>query len=199
MFPVFRLFLLAVGGLFAVAVSVRADGAADSAGIAAITAARGGDWNQAYGQAGQSGDPLTQKIVRWLDYTRSNPGGRFPEIAGFIEENPDWPLRKTLKRRAEDAMASESDDTAADWLKRHPPVSGAGQARAAEIMINRGNVSAGAAALRTAWAEGDFTLTQERWPTVLECWAAICTAAIARIGLPPRRCAIQRARRRRSP
>jgi soluble lytic murein transglycosylase len=162
LFPVFRLFLLAVGGLFALAASVRADGAADSAGLAAITAARVGDWNQAYGQAGQSGDPLTQKIVRWLDYTRSNPGGRFPEIAGFLEENPDWPLHKTLKRRAEDAMASESDDTAADWLKRHPPVSGAGKARAAEIMINRGNVSAGAAALRAAWAEGDFTLAQER-------------------------------------
>jgi soluble lytic murein transglycosylase len=162
LFPVFRLFFLVLGGIFALTASVRADGAADSAGVAAITAARGGDWNQAYAQASQSGDPLTQKIIRWLDYTRSNPGGRFPEIAGFIEENHDWPLRKTLKRRAEDAMASESDDTAADWLKRHPPVSGAGKARAAEIMINRGSVSAGTTALRAAWIEGDFTLAQER-------------------------------------
>jgi len=34
--------------------------------------------------------------------------------------------------------------------------------RAAEIMINRGNVSAGTVALRAAWVEGDFTLAQER-------------------------------------
>ena len=161
MFRVFRLFLLALGGITALAASARANGP-DGAALAAITAARGGDWNQAYAQAGQSGDPLTQKIVRWLDYTRSSPGGRFAEIAGFIGRNPDWPLSKTLRRRAEDAMASESDDTAADWLKRHPPVSGVGKARAAEIMINRGSRDAGTAALRAAWIEGDFTLAQER-------------------------------------
>jgi soluble lytic murein transglycosylase len=128
---------------------------------AAVAAARGGDWIQAYAQAGQCKDALVQKVVRWLDYTRSSPGGRFAEIASFIEQNPDWPLRKTLLRRAEEALAGESDDTAADWLKRHPPINGAGHTRAAEIMINRGKVEAGTAALRTAWAEGDFSLAGE--------------------------------------
>ena len=129
--------------------------------MAAVAAARSGDWNQAYAQAGQSTDPVVQKVVRWLDYTRSSPGGRFAEIASFIEQNPDWPLQKTLRRRAEQALAGESDDTAADWLKSHPPVNGAGKARAAEIMINRGDAEAGTTALRTAWAEGDFTLAEE--------------------------------------
>src|SRR5713226_5786548 len=161
LFPAFRLFFLAFGSIAALTASARADAGPDSAALAAVTAARGGDWAQAYARAGQSTNPLAQKAVRWLDYTRSSPGGRFAEIAGFIEENPDWPLSKTLRRRAEDAMASESDDTAADWMKRHPPVSGAGKARAAEIMINRGIVAAGAAALRAAWVEGDFTLAQE--------------------------------------
>jgi peptidoglycan lytic transglycosylase len=128
---------------------------------AAVAAARGGDWTKAYAEAGQSKGPLVQKAVRWLDYTRASPGGRFAEIASFIEQNPDWPLRKTLLRRAEEALAGESDDTAADWLKRHPPINGAGHARAAEIMINRGKVEAGTSALRTAWAEGDFTLAEE--------------------------------------
>jgi soluble lytic murein transglycosylase len=162
LFPVFRLLFIALGGIAALTASARADAGADSAALAAITAARGGDWAQAYARAGQTSDPLAQKIVRWLDYTRSSPGGRFAEIAGFIEQNPDWPLQKVLRRRAEEAMEGESDDTAADWLKRHPPISGAGQARAAEIMINRGNVEAGTAALRTAWVEGDFTVAEER-------------------------------------
>jgi len=60
---------------------------------AAVAAARSGDWTQAYTQAGQCKDPLVQKAVRWLDYTRASPGGRFAEIASFIEQNPDWPLR----------------------------------------------------------------------------------------------------------
>ena len=128
---------------------------------AAVAAARSGDWTQAYAQASQCKDPLVQKVVRWLDYTRASPGGRFAEIASFIEQNPDWPLRKTLLRRAEEALTGESDDTAADWLKRHPPINGAGHARAAELMITRGKVEAGTVALRTAWAEGDFTLAGE--------------------------------------
>ena len=159
---VFRTLFPVLGLLAALATTTQAQGpGADSAALAAVAAARGGDWAQAYAEAGQSRDPLALKVVRWLDYTRASPEGRFSEIASFIEQNPDWPLHRTMRRRAEEAMASESDDTAADWLKRHPPVSGAGKARAAEIMIDRGNVEAGTAALRAAWVEGDFTATEE--------------------------------------
>lgn len=162
MFRVFRTLFPVLGLLAALATTTQAQGpGADSAALAAVAAARSGDWAQAYAEAGQSRDPLALKVVRWLDYTRASPEGRFSEIASFIEQNPDWPLHRTMRRRAEEAMASESDDTAADWLKRHPPVSGAGKARAAEIMIDRGNVEGGTAALRAAWVEGDFTATEE--------------------------------------
>jgi len=156
--------LFLVSGFFATfATASQAQGPdLERAALAAVNAARGGEWTKAYSEAGQSKDPLVQKIVRWLDYTKSSPGGRFAEIASFIEQNPDWPLRKTLLRRAEEALAGESDDTAADWLMRHPPINGAGHARAAEIMINRGNAEAGTTALRTAWAQGDFTLPEEQ-------------------------------------
>jgi soluble lytic murein transglycosylase len=162
LFPVFRRLFVAVAGIIALAAAAQADDGADGAALAAIAAARTGDWSQAYAQAGQSKDPLAHKVVLWLDYTRSNPGGRFPEIASFIEQNPDWPLQKTMQRRAEDALADESDDTAADWLKRHPPISGAGKARAALVLLNAGQVGAGTAALRAAWIDGDFTTTGER-------------------------------------
>ena len=162
MFRIFRTLFPVLGLFAALTTTTQAQGpGADSAALAAVAAARSGDWAQAYAQAGQSTDPLVQKVVRWLDYTRASPGGRFAEIASFIEQNPDWPLHKVLRRRAEEALATESDDTAADWLKRHPPVNGAGKARAAEVMINRGSVEAGNAALRAAWVEGDFTATEE--------------------------------------
>src|SRR5215207_6733119 len=143
------------------AIPARADDA-DSAAVAALASARGGDWAKAYAQAGQSKDPLALKLVRWLDYTRGSPGGRFAEIAGFIDQNPDWPLQKTLKKRAEAALAGESDDAAAGWFKRNPPITGPGKARAAELMIRRGYIEAGTAALRTAWIEEDFGPGDER-------------------------------------
>jgi len=162
----FRLFCIALciplGGIAAFAASARADGGPDAAAIAAVTAARAGDWAKAYAAVAQSRDPVAPKLVRWLDYTRASPTGRFAEIAGFIERNPDWPLGKTLRRQAEEAMGSESDAIAAAWLSRYPPLSGAGMVRAAEITIDRGNVAAGAAALRTAWIDGDFTPAGER-------------------------------------
>jgi soluble lytic murein transglycosylase len=163
LFRRYRTLFLVVGFFASFATASQAQGPdLERTALAAVNAARSGEWSQANTQAGQSKDPLVQKIVRWLDYTKSSPGGRFAEIASFIEQNPDWPLRKTLLRRAEEALAGESDDTAADWLKRHPPVSGSGHARAAEIMINRGQVEAGTTALRTAWADGDFTLAAEQ-------------------------------------
>src|SRR5579863_1048363 len=154
LFRVFRTLFPVLGLLAALTTTTQAQGpGADGAALAAIAAARSGDWTQAYARAGQSTDPLAQKVVRWLDYTRASPDGRFAEIASFIDQNPDWPLHRVLRRRVEEAIASESDDTAADWLKRHPPISGAGKARAAEIMLDRGNVEAGTAALRDAWVE----------------------------------------------
>ncbi len=162
MFRIIRLLFVTLVSITTLVAIAQADDGADSAALAAVNAARGGDWTQAYARAEQSRDRLALKVVRWLDYTRASPGGRFAEIAAFIEQNPDWPLQKTLRRRAEEALADESDDTAADWFKRHPPISGAGKARAAAIEINRGKVEAGTAALRAAWIESDFTVAGER-------------------------------------
>src|SRR6266481_3757950 len=105
LFALFRTFFLVLGLLATLTTTTHAQGPdRDQAGPAAVAAANGGDWAKAYAQAGQSRDPLVQKIVRWLDYTRASPGGRFTEIASFIDQNPDWPLPKTLRRRAEEAM-----------------------------------------------------------------------------------------------
>jgi soluble lytic murein transglycosylase len=132
-----------------------------AAAIAAIGAARAGDWPQAYAAAGRSSDPLPLKIVRWLDYTRSTVAGRFSDIAAFIEQNPDWPSPKILRRRAEEALGDESDDVAAPWLKRFPPVSPLGKARAAAIQMARGDAAQGLAALRGAWIDGDLNALDE--------------------------------------
>lgn len=160
----FRL-LLIVAALAAVLKPVHAQDLSEAdraAGVGAIAAARAGQWPQAYAAAARSANPLPLKIVRWLDYTRTNVAGRFSDIAQFIEQNPDWPAQKVLRRRAEEALANESDDVAAGWLKRFPPVSAIGKARLAAIRIARGDSAGGLAALRDAWINGDFNPPDER-------------------------------------
>ena len=163
MAPVFRLLLIAV----AVAAVLRPAYAEDlsdadrAAAIAAIAASRTGDWPQAYAAAGRSASPLPMKIVRWLDYTRSNVAGRFSDIAAFIEQNPDWPSQKILRRHAEEALGTESDEVAAAWLKRFPPASAIGKARAAALQMTRGDAASGLAALRDVWVNGDFNAVDQ--------------------------------------
>ncbi len=48
------------------------------------------------------------------------------------------------------------------WLKRYPPLSAAGQVRAAEILLNAGDAAGGAAALRAAWVGGAFNALDEK-------------------------------------
>src|ERR1700730_17842314 len=128
----------------------RAEDSPDSMALSALAAGRTGDWPQPYARANQGKDALLLKIVRWLDYTWPTPGSRFAELAAFIDQNPDWPLQKKLQRRTEEALTAESDDVAADWLKRHPPIGGVGKARAAQIVLHRGNAEGGSGGMGAA-------------------------------------------------
>lgn len=165
MFSVFRVLFVALGVLSLLNTLAQADNnnstADQSAALSALAAARGGEWAKAYAEAGKLQDPLPLKLVRWLDYIRTNAGYRFAEIGSFIDQNPGWPLQKKLLRRAEEALGVQSDDLAAEWLKRHPPSSAAGRARAAELMISHGDTEQGVPALRAAWIDGNFNPADE--------------------------------------
>lgn len=164
MAAVLRLLLLAAATVVFLG-PARAEDLSDAdraAGVAAIAAARAGEWPQAYAAAARSGNPLPTKMVRWLDYIRSNVAGRFSDISQFIAQNPDWPSQKLLRKQAEVALAGESDDVAASWLKRYPPLSAMGKARLAAIEMARGDSAAGLAALRDTWINGDFNALDER-------------------------------------
>jgi peptidoglycan lytic transglycosylase len=128
----------------------------------ALASAQSGDWGRAYAGAATITDPLPQKMLRWMDCVRPGAPGRFPDIAEFIETNPDWPGQKALRKHAEEALAAESDAVAAEWFKRHPPVSAIGKVREAEMIINAGDLEEGIAPLRATWAAGDFGPLDEK-------------------------------------
>jgi soluble lytic murein transglycosylase len=129
---------------------------------AALAAAQAGNWSLAYADASPITDPLPIKMLRWLDYASPGAPGRFVDIADFIEKNPDWPHQKALRKHAEEALAGETDAVAADWFKRYRPVSAVGEVRAAEILLNSGDVAGGTAALRAVWVTGAFNALDEK-------------------------------------
>jgi soluble lytic murein transglycosylase len=128
----------------------------------AVAAADAGNWNAAFAAAAAIKDPLPAKILHWLDYARPGAPGGFAEIAAFIEANPDWPGQKALREHAEEALAAEPDPVAGDWLRKHPPLAAAGKVRAAELLLDAGDVAGGASGLRAAWVEADFAPADEK-------------------------------------
>jgi soluble lytic murein transglycosylase len=151
--------LLALGGAAQAQSLAPADLAATRAALAAAAA---GDWSHAYTAVAAAGDPLPLKIVRWLDYSSPGAPGRFADIAEFIDKNPDWPHQTALRKHAEEALSGETDAVAGQWFKAHPPLSAAGEVRAAEIQLNTGNIAGGTAGLRAAWVDNDFNALDER-------------------------------------
>src|ERR1700693_1485092 len=121
LFSIFRVLFVALGTLASLTALAQADNnntnTDQSAAIGALAAAHSGDWAQAYARAGVLQDSLALKMVRWLDYIRSNAGYRSNDIAGFVDQNPGWPLQKKLLRRVEESLGVQPDDVAADWLK----------------------------------------------------------------------------------
>ena len=166
MLPVFRILLLLPLAIFTINLTTAPAQTLSEADLQAtramLTAAQGSDWNRAYAELALISDPLPLKILHWMDYSRPGAPGRFPNIAEFIERNPDWPRQKALRKHAEEALAGESDAVAADWFKRFPPVSAVGKVHSAEILLNSGNLENGIAELRAAWIDGDFGPIDEK-------------------------------------
>jgi soluble lytic murein transglycosylase len=159
---------MVLAALIAGAIEVRA-AAAQTLTAADLTAMRSalaeaqtGDWNRAYADAAAIEDPLPSKMLRWMHYACPGAAGRFPEIAEFIEKNPDWPGQKGLRKHAEEALAGESDVVAAEWLAHYPPISATGRVREAEIALNAGDIGGGTEALRATWIAGDFGPLDEK-------------------------------------
>jgi soluble lytic murein transglycosylase len=129
---------------------------------AALAAVQVGDWSRAYALGATIRDPLPLKMLRWMNYSSPGAPGRFADIADFIEKNPNWPHQKALCKHAEEALSGETDMVAGEWLKRHPAIGVAGQVRAAEILLNSGDIGGGTAALRAAWIDGAFNAMDEK-------------------------------------
>ncbi len=141
----------------------------------AFAAAKSGNWDAAWQNALQARDPLPQKVLRWLDFTRAGTGGKFADIAAFVQANPDWPRQKLLRQRAEEASAGVPDAQLAAWFAEHSAVSAWGKLRKAELAMNAGRQEEGYTLIRDVWVNTDFSAYEEK--TFLQRFGSVIRSA----------------------
>jgi soluble lytic murein transglycosylase len=122
----------------------------------AVRALSGGGLTKAQALRDQVRDPVGRKIVDWYIY-RSGYGTP-AEVRAFLAENPAWPDRNLLVRRAEEDLF-ESEVGPAEvkaFFAQSPPATPAGLAAlAAALAAEKDEVSAKALAAKL-WAEYDI-------------------------------------------
>ena len=102
--------------------------------------------------AANGSDPVVAKLVFWLDATRSQGGGSFTEITGFIIDNPDWPSQKLLRQRAEQVLDDGTSDLAIlSWFAHNEPLTLPGAKRYANALMAAGETARAQEVARAAW------------------------------------------------
>lgn len=149
------------------------------AGRQALAAAQTQRWAEAQ-SAAAGADPLIAKMVTWMRLTQRGGAGSALEIVGFIESASDWPNQDALARRAEELLATDSDDALAlRFFTPRPARTLDGATRHVTALVNAGRTTEARAAARRAWAEdtaadaaaepaflsraGEFLTTEEHW------------------------------------
>jgi soluble lytic murein transglycosylase len=133
-----------------------------------MPAVRADQWAEAQEIAARFADPVAEKLV--LYFRLLAPGAATAsEIAGFMQNSPDWPAQALLERRRQEAIAADPDDSdVLTQCHRGMPTLGPALLRCAQAMANAGNEADAAATARQAWVsviadpatEAEF---QHRW------------------------------------
>jgi len=127
----------------------------------AYMAAQAGNWSQVRALTKNAGDQFPAKLLLWVELMRDGPEVRFEQLRDFIAQNPEWPGLPVLRRYAEHGLRDQSDATAAEWLRRYPPLSAFGQMRRADLDIAAGHEAQGVDELHQVWVETNFAPTDE--------------------------------------
>lgn len=128
---------------------------------------RAHQYAEADARAAAYADPVARKLVLYEQLLAA--GTATPaQITGFLADNPDWPSRTLLEKRRDEALAQETDETAARAdCAAAPPHLPAALARCADATKGT-DADRAAAFAREAWAGGiDAPGFYDAWKAVL--------------------------------
>jgi len=120
------------------------------------------DWSRLRTQAAQAGNPSVKRIVEWRYLLDEMSGADFPSIDAFLNAHPNWPRRDALLIRAEKTMPADIDprDVTA-WFGNRTPLSGPGNIRLGEALMDTGKRAEGIALIRKGWIDFTFMPSDE--------------------------------------
>ncbi len=129
----------------------------------ALKAVKAGQWKTTGRFAKRIKAPLARKYLAWAVLTNTNPISSFELIDTFLQQNPEWPLRRQLLRRAEQLIRLDlSAEEIVNWFGDRAPVSATGRGRLAGALIDLGKQDEAIEIIRKAWIEDNFPKAEEK-------------------------------------
>ena len=120
--------------------------------VAALAAARLGQWDEATEAAESSTSPIPGIVVRGLWLADENTNASFSETLEFLESHPDWPTRRIIRIRLENRIGDAVRASRILRLfEREDPNTGSGWLRFALALRAAGQDARSRDAARTAW------------------------------------------------
>ena len=107
--------------------------------------------------------PLARKYLAWSVLTKTSPVSSFKLIDEFLIQNPEWPLRHRLLRRAEELMKpGMSPNQIISWYGARTPISATGRGRLAGALLALGQEDKAVKIIRHTWVNNNFPRAEER-------------------------------------
>lgn len=119
-----------------------------------------GQLTEALAIRGTLKDRAAITLFDWLTIRAASRQVGFAMISGFLNDNPDWPARKLIRKRAEEALYLENLDagTIRGFLGTEAPESGLGKLALARISARKD----AAGLVRYVWREDDLSPDTEK-------------------------------------
>lgn len=130
----------------------------------AISAIDRKKFDQADLESRQASDQIVKKLIKWMLYQENYEGNSYEEIASFIKNNPDWPMARVLKNRAESTLTNTTPAVEiVKYFKDGEPITGNAMRLLAEakITLNSKDNATINRLIRTGWIQGDFSREDE--------------------------------------
>ncbi|MBE7638321.1 transglycosylase SLT domain-containing protein [Sneathiella sp. P13V-1] len=120
-------------------------------------------WKEAIQVASKAEYRLPAKYLEWGWLRQYKGGASFEDIHTFMVDNPDWPYRSTLDRRAEEALVNPiSSSRTLAFFSDRTPLTGMGMLRLGEALIEQGQKEKGKRWIKEAWIQGNFSRGTEK-------------------------------------
>lgn len=108
-------------------------------------------------------DPIAASLAQWYYFYAQDPKVDITDAMIFLNAHVDWPMQERIQRHIESRIISTtSTSTILSLFEQRDPLTGAGKIALARAQFATGEREAGIIRIRDAWANDNFTGSDER-------------------------------------